>query len=250
MSDPQDSIVLVIPVWNDSARFGRYAPFLAEALATSGLPVRWVISDDGSTQEEQEKLKRLLEDLRSIYPNTEYLFIQQRSRKGGAIYRAWDAYPEAEWVGFVDADGAMDSSTVLRLIRCAVEQGREGGCIAVRCDSKETPVKRPLSRLLSFRFFSLLVRLLLGLPFVDTQCGLKILPGRAYHSIAGKLQEKGFIFDVELLLALVRQGCPIKEVTVPWREIPRGKVHPLRDAWRMAVGLFRIRKRLRAGVYD
>ena len=120
----------------------------------------------------------------------------------------------------------------------------------MRCDSIETPVKRPLGRVLSFRFFSFLVRHLIGLPFVDTQCGVKILPGRAYRAVAGTLKEKGFIFDVELLLALDRHGSQIKEVAIPWREIPGGKVHPLRDAWRMAGGLFRINKRLRAGHYE
>lgn len=250
MPQQQDTIVLVVPIWNDSVRFGRYAPFLAEALSASCLPVRWVISDDGSTEEEQEKLKRLVEDLRTIYPHTECLYARKRSRKGGAVYRAWDAFPDAGWVGFVDADGAINSSTVLRLIRIAVESGKESGCIGVRCDSIETPVKRPLGRVLSFRFFSFLVRHLIGLPFVDTQCGLKILPGRAYRAVAGKLKEKGFIFDLELLLALDRHGSQIEAVAIPWREIPRGKVRPLRDAWRMAGGLCRIGKRLRAGSYE
>ena len=32
-------------------------------------------------------------------------------------------------------------------------------------------------------------------------------------------------------------------------EMPCGKVHPFLDAWRMLIGLWRIRKRLKAGVY-
>lgn len=249
VSDPQDTIVLVIPIWNDSARFGRYAPFLAEALSASGLPVRWVISDDGSTEEEQAQLKRLLEDLQKIYPHIECLFAEERSRKGGAIYRAWNAYPEADWVGFVDADGAIDSPTVLRLIRSAVERGKDGGCIGVRCNSEEAPVKRPLRRVLAFRLFSFFVRCLLGFHFVDTQCGIKILPGSGYRAVANKLKESGFIFDVELLLALDLAGCRIDEIAIPWREIPRGKVRPWRDAWRMIARLWGIRRRWKAGCY-
>lgn len=249
MFEQQDSVLLVVPVWNDSARFGRYAPFLAKALSASGLPVRWVVSDDGSSEEEQAKLRRLVEDLRAIYSRVECLFASERSRKGGAVYRAWNSYPEADWVGFVDADGAIDPDTVLRLIRGAIEQGKDGGCVGVRRDSEEAPVKRPAGRLLSSGLFAFLVRRLTGLHFSDTQCGIKILPGRGYRAVSHKLRESGFIFDVELLLALRCHGCRIEELAIPWREMPRGKMRPLLDAWRMAAGLWRIRKRLKSGAY-
>ena len=220
MPEQQDNIVLVVPVWNDFDRFSRFAPFLAEALSASCLPVRWVISDDGSSPEEQEKLRCLMEELRAIYPRVECLFSSKRSRKGGAIYRAWNAYPEAEWVGFVDADGAINPSTVLQLIRTAVEEGNGMGRIGVRRNCSKTPVKRPFGRTLSFHIFSFLVRRLIGLRFVDTQCGIKILPGPAYRAIAHKLEEFGFIFDLELLLALDQAGYSIVEAEIPWCEMP------------------------------
>ena len=232
MPEQQDNIVLVVPVWNDFDRFSRFAPFLAEALSASCLPVRWVISDDGSSPEEQEKLRCLMEELRAIYPRVECLFSSKRSRKGGAIYRAWNAYPEAEWVGFVDADGAINPSTVLQLIRTAVEEGNGMGRIGVRRNCSKTPVKRPFGRTLSFHIFSFLVRRLIGLRFVDTQCGIKILPGPAYRAIAHKLEEFGFIFDLELLLALDQAGYSIVEAEIPCRDV----AVRIPSAWRMLIG--------------
>jgi len=45
----EEEIVLVTPVWNDSKRLSEFGPSLAQALAASELPVRWVVADDGSS---------------------------------------------------------------------------------------------------------------------------------------------------------------------------------------------------------
>ena len=62
MPDASDEIVLVTPVWNDAARLEAFGPELAAALASAGLPLRWVIADDGSCADERERLVALLAD--------------------------------------------------------------------------------------------------------------------------------------------------------------------------------------------
>ncbi|MGB0258606.1 MAG: hypothetical protein ACPGES_08145, partial [Coraliomargarita sp.] len=147
------------------------------------------------------------------------------------------------------ADGAIDAESTVRLIEHAIAQGKDGGCVGVRHDAEDTPVYRPMGRSLSFRIFSFIVHRMVGIRFEDTQCGAKVVPGRGYHAIASKLKERGYIFDVELLLALDRLDCRIEELRIPWCEMAGGKVHPLCDAWPMLAGLWRIRKRLKAGLY-
>ena len=95
----------------------------------------------------------------------------------------------------------------------------------------------------------MLVRGLVGIHFEDTQCGAKVIPAAAYRAVSSQLMERGFVFDVELLLALQKHGSRIEQLRIPWREMPDGKVHPLRDAWGMIAGLLRIRKRMKAGGY-
>jgi dolichyl-phosphate beta-glucosyltransferase len=242
-------IVLVTPVWNDSRRLELFGPKLAQALATSGLSVRWIVADDGSTPLEQGKITALVECLRVVYPEIEVMLCAERSRKGGAIYQAWDVCSEADLLAFVDADGAIDAESVLRLIRHACECGSDAGVVGIRHDTVDTPVQRPWMRALSFRLFTSLVRGLVGIHFEDTQCGAKVIPAAAYRAVSSQLMERGFVFDVELLLALQRHGSRIEQLRIPWREMPGGKVHPLRDAWGMIAGLLRIRKRKKAGGY-
>jgi glycosyltransferase involved in cell wall biosynthesis len=236
-------IVLVTPVWNDSTRLAGFGPKLAEALDQSGLPVRWIVADDGSSSEEKEKVTKLVHTFRKTYPRVEAMLFEERSHKGGAIYAAWDACDEASWLAFVDADGAVDAPSMLHLMEEAVARGVKEGCVGVRHNSEQTPLQRPLGRLISFHLFAFLVRALVGIRYEDTQCGAKVIPAEGYRQVSGNLQERGFIFDVELLLALDLAGYKLKELRIPWREMPGGKVNPLRDAWGMIAGLLRIRRR-------
>ena len=97
--------------------------------------------------------------------------------------------------------------------------------------------------------FTKLVHGLVGIEFEDTQCGVKVVPAAAYRAISRQLMERGFVFDVELLVALKAQGSRVEELRITWQEMPGGKVRPFRDAWGMIAGLLRIRKRLKANFY-
>lgn len=249
MPDSEQTIVLVVPVWNDSARLAEFGPKLAQTLSESGMPVRWIVADDGSSREEKQEVEKLVKSFRETYPRVEAMLFDERSHKGGAIYSAWDACREATWLGFVDCDGAVDAPSTVHLMQEAVSSGPESGCIGVRHNSEQTPLQRPLGRLISFYLFSFLVHALIGIRFEDTQCGAKFIPAAGYRKVSANLRERGFIFDVELLLALDQAGYTVEERRIPWREIPGGKVHPLRDAWSMIAGLLRIRRRMRLGAY-
>ncbi|MGB0744749.1 MAG: glycosyltransferase, partial [Opitutales bacterium] len=189
-------------MWNDSNRLLVFGPKLANALQQSGLPVRWIIADDGSSAEEKAEVEKLVESFSASYPRVEAMLFEERSYKGGAIYSAWDACTEATWLAFVDCDGAVGADSMIRLIQKAVDAGPEGGCVGVRHNSEETPLQRPLGRLISFYLFAFMVRVLVGIRFEDTQCGAKVVPGKGFRAVSSKLMERGFIFDVELLLTL------------------------------------------------
>ena len=249
MDDETPQLILVTPVWNDASRLARFGPVLAGALAKEQLPLRWIIADDGSTEEEKRRLQELLATFAETYPTVRLMTNSQRTRKGGAIRKAWDAFPEADWLAFVDADGAVGAEDILRLMRKASSSSTGTSVVAIRRNASETPVTRPLFRTISFKLFVALTRWLLGVRYKDTQCGAKVIAGPAYRSVRPFLEETGFAFDAELLLALQVNGFRVDEAAVAWTEQESGKVHPLRDAWGMIGALLRIRKRHRTGTY-
>jgi hypothetical protein len=249
VENENQKIILVTPVWNDSARLARFGTALAAVLADKALPVRWIIADDGSSPTEKARLEELLVEFSRVYPAVGIMGKHHRSRKGGAIRKAWDAYPEADLLAFVDADGAISAEDVMVLVERARTDASGSSVVAIRNDSVSTPVQRPIFRALSFSIFVTITRRLLGVEFKDTQCGAKVIMGPAYRAVLPKLMETGFAFDAELLLALQVNGFPVTEAPLAWTEQESGKVHPLLDSWGMLAALMRIRKRARGGWY-
>ncbi len=67
------------------------------------------------------------------------------------------------------------------------------------------------------RGFNLLVRVLFGLSFKDTQCGAKVFRAHIVKDIVNEMETTDFSFDVELLYKLKKRGHEkIKEVPIAW----------------------------------
>ena len=242
MDENAEVIVLVTPVWNDSARLSRFGPKLARALAASPLPVHWVIADDGSGPQEAARLEELRADFARVHPRTSLHLAALHRGKGAVVREAWTLHPEAAWLAFTDADGAVSAEEMLRLIDIAVNSHQN--VLGIRKRTAETTIVESARRSLSHHAFILAARLILGIPCEDPQCGAKVIRGGDFRVIAPLLEEDGFAFDCEMLTRLFLEGFPWLEVPVNWTEIKGGKVRFPHDAWRMLKSLFRIRSRV------
>ena len=237
--------LLVTPVWNDSVRLEHFGIELAKVLAISDLNITWVIADDGSDTEEVLQLERLMEKFSQIYSDVLLHLHPERSFKGGAIYQSWQQFPDADYYAFVDADGAVSADEFMRMLNCAaVSENLDMSFVAVRQFSGSLAVYRSLLRRATFHLFRTLVRGIVGLKWMDTQCGAKVISGRSYRAVSERLVEDGFVFDVELLATLEQDAWPITELPIMWQEIPGSKLRLWRDLWFMTRGLVRIRRRL------
>lgn len=236
-----DEILLVTPVWNDSSRLAGFGAELAQALAESPLPIRWVIADDGSGPEQHQPLKELTGRFSAVFPRVHLHFAARHYGKGSVVRETWALAPDAAWLAFIDADGSVDPAELLRLIQTAVDSGTSA--LGIRKRTATTRLEESPWRGLFHRGFLLAAHLILGLRCEDPQCGAKVLHGPAYRRIAGGLRENGLAFDSELLCALKNDGTTWLEVPVTWVEKKGGKVYPLLDTWKMLAALLRIRSR-------
>lgn len=242
MNSVAPRILLVTPVWKDSARLAVFGPSLATTLASRGLPVRWIIADDGSGPEEIQRLESLRVSFAAVYPRVEVHPAREHRGKGSVIREAWALDPGADWLAFVDADGSAPAEDMLDLITTA--QIEDCSVLGLRKQTEETELVETPWRALAHRAFPLAVRLLLKLPCQDPQCGAKVLRGADYCKIAPLLLETGLAFDSELLAYLVRSGARWIELPINWVEKSGGKVRPLRHAWGMLATLWRVRRRM------
>ena len=241
MPGTPNEILLVTPVWNDSARLAGFGETLAKALAGSSLPIRWMIADDGSTGDEHTRLTALQERFSKTFARVELHFAAEHRGKGSVIREAWALAPEAAWLAFVDADGSVTAGDMLELIAKAIAGGNS--VLGIRKRTATTRIVESPWRGLAHRGYLLAAHVLLDLQCEDVQCGAKVLKGGDYRSVAQRLSEDGFAFDSELLFTLKRSGATWDEIPVNWIEKKGGKVRPVRDGWGMFVALLRIRSR-------
>jgi hypothetical protein len=97
--------------------------------------------------------------------------------------------------------------------------------------------------------FNRIVRVILRLPFVDTQCGFKAFRREKCKIIFEQQTIERFGFDPELLYLARHHGLRIVEVAVRWAHSPATKVNMWRDSVQMFLDVVIIRWNALRGRY-
>jgi glycosyltransferase involved in cell wall biosynthesis len=162
--------------------------------------------------------------------------------KGGVIAATFRR-SRADLVGFVDADCATPPRELLRLAGAAAEVG--GAIASRRHPAALLPARRPLARELTSAGFASSVRVLMGLPYRDTQCGAKVLRRDVADDVLPHLAARDLLFDVDLLSAARERGWRVVEVPTVWIDQEGSRVSVLGDSRRMGASLLRLWARRR-----
>jgi dolichyl-phosphate beta-glucosyltransferase len=99
------------------------------------------------------------------------------------------------------------------------------------------------------RVFNVILRLVLGMPYADTQCGFKAFSRRAAQTIFPLQHIERWGFDPEILFIARKFGFKISEVPVQWAHSAGTRIHPLRDGSRMLLDMLRVRWYSMTGKY-
>ena len=238
---PPPLLSVVIPAYNEAVRLPPYLSAIREYLDRT-LSGRYevVIVDDGSCDGSSDLLARW----RAGWPQLSILRHRANRGKGAAVCSGMLA-ARGTYVVFADADGATPIEEE-RLLRAALAGGADVAVgsrgiaddVTNRC--RRVGCRGPVGKCFAWlvrRFFCLSVR--------DTQCGFKMFRQEASRALFHLCREPGYLFDLEVLFRAQQLGFRTKEVPVRWREMPDSKVRLLRDGWKMAVGLWALRRRLR-----
>ena len=144
-------------------------------------------------------------------------------------------------IAFVDADSSTEPDQ-LYFIYNKIENSKYDGVIGSRW-IKGAKIKKyqPWKRVIASRVYNLLVKLILFLPYRDTQCGAKVFSNRPIKSILNSVIPVGWEFDVALLYALRKRGFKIKEVPIVWADKMGSSLKIAKTAPKMLKSLIRIR---------
>jgi glycosyltransferase involved in cell wall biosynthesis len=165
------------------------------------------------------------------------LVFDHRLGKGGGVIEGLKA-ARAPLVGYFDADGSTSIGEMLRLFSHL--SGADGAIGSRWVPGSTLRVRQGILRRMESRAFNLLIRLLFGLAYNDTQCGAKVFKKAAIDTVLPQMTSRGFEFDVELLWRLQRAGYTVVEVPIAWQNKGDSRVQK-RDMIRMLMGLFAIR---------
>jgi glycosyltransferase involved in cell wall biosynthesis len=235
---------IILPAFNEGARIG---PSLEKALAFVR-EQRWnveiIVVNDGSRDNTAEIVRSFMTDAPELR-----LLENPGNRGKGYSVRNGMLNARGDILLFSDADFSSPIHESLKLIG-AIEQGADLA-FGSRWLLAETQTRRQsLLRQFVGRAYNLVLRLILGLPYKDTQCGFKAYTRRAAEVIFTRQQIEGWGFDPELLFIARSFGLKMAEVAVEWANDDRSKVNPLVDGVKMFYELLMIRYHGLSGRYD
>jgi glycosyltransferase involved in cell wall biosynthesis len=238
MADAAPSLLLLIPAHNEEQRIGPVLREFAEHFRRH-YPGRFriVVVLNGC----RDNTEGVVRAAAAVYPEIEYLNFPERIGKGGALIEGLKLAPEADLIGYVDADGATGPAAFLQLVAlapqadCVIGSRWLPGAVL---HQRQTRLRRLFSRA-----FHLLVQGLLRLNIKDTQCPAKVLHRAAVEAVHERLQIADLAFDVNLLYALKRAGFRILEVPIEWTDKLGSKVTQslLRSSLVMFLSVVRLR---------
>lgn len=237
-------VSVVVPTYNEEARIQRNLEKLVEYLKVKFLHFEVIAVDDGSRDDTPRKIAEVARK----DPRVRH-FPFSTNRGKGFVVREGILKARGDVIFFTDAD----LSTPVEEIEKALQGWSEGYPVIIASRRHEQSVIRLRQNWLRETIgmgFNLLVRMLLPLPFRDTQCGFKGFSQKAAREIFSRVHIEGFAFDAEMLLIAKRLGYSIKEIPICWTNSPESKVRPLRHSLLVVGELLRICWNDRNGLYD
>jgi len=192
-----------------------------------------IVVNDGSTDKSKEILNSLDIDNLVVINNSVNV------GKGASI-REGVKRSNGELILVTDAD----LSTSIDQFYDLYDKYLEGYKVIIGSRSTEDAsifVKQPITRIIAGRVFNVLLRILLGLNFKDTQCGFKLFDGQSIKKIMHNSKINRFCIDAEILFIAKKLNLKIYEKGIRWENSRKSSLNLVSDSLNMFYDIFRIK---------
>jgi len=242
MSAAAVELSIVIPAYNEEPRLPASLARIAAYIRTSGRETEVIVVDDGS----RDGTASAAESFRGEIPCLRVISNGENRGKGYSV-RHGMLEAQGRIVLFTDADLSAPIEEADKLLAALENHDVAIGSRAM--DRSLIFVRQSLFREFAGIVFNAIVRLMLRLPFVDTQCGFKAFRREPCHIIFEQQSIDRFGFDPELLYLARHHRLRAVEIPVRWAHSPATKVNMFSDSLQMFLDVFIIRWNAIAGRY-
>lgn len=223
-------ISIVLPVYNEFARFGEGMSLLTALLVEQGIEHELIVVDDGSASGHQ------IEEIAKRY-GCSYMRNDKNAGKGFTVKRGVMA-AAGDVIIFMDGDFPFHLSVIPAIID---KLQTETVVIGDRTLPASTfPDTLSKSRKWGSRILSWIISNFYIQGVRDSQCGIKGFSAHTAKSIFGKATFNRFAFDVEILFIARKNNYHIARLPVCVFDQPTTSVSVIKDGLSMLFGLARI----------
>jgi len=233
---------IIVPSYNEELRLPASLDRIAAYVAGSGRSTEVLVVDDGSKDRTAAVAAAYAESI----PNLRVLANGENRGKGYSV-RHGMLEARGKIVLFTDADLSAPIEEADKLLAVMERYDLAIGSRAM--DRSLIKVHESQFREFAGIVFNKIVRTVLRLPFVDTQCGFKAFRRAPSRIIFEQQSIERFGFDPELLYLARHHGLSTIEVPVRWSHSPATKVNMLRDSLQMFLDILIIRCNALQGRY-
>lgn len=235
---------IVIPAFNESGRIPATLQSIIACIRERQWDAEIVVVNDGST----DTTAQFVREIARTAP--ELRIIENPGNRGkGYSVRNGVLHSLGDVVMFTDSDLSAPIAEAERLF-AALAGGADIAIGSRWLESGRQTHRQPLYRQLFGRCFNLVCRMVMRLPFVDTQCGFKAFTRNAAQTVFQLQTIERWGFDPEILFIALKRGFTVKEVPVSWAHDERSRMSYLKDGLQMLKELAIVRWNALTGHYS
>jgi glycosyltransferase involved in cell wall biosynthesis len=234
MSSTLPDLSIIIPSYNEELRLPDTLERIAAYLSTSEREAEVLVVDDGS----KDGTAAVAEYFSVKIPALRVVSNGVNRGKGYSVRRGMQE-ARGRIALFTDADLSAPIEEADKLIDALDTYDLAIGSRAM--DRSLISVHESPFREFAGIIFNKIVRIILWLPFVDTQCGFKAFRRESCRILFEQQTIERFGFDPELLYLARHHGLRAVEIPVRWGHSPATKVSMLHDSIQMFIDIFTIR---------